>query len=56
MLYRDQTLGKTGVFAKFVARLALWRGRRRESDIDILALNPHLRRDVGVDSDWIFRK
>jgi uncharacterized protein YjiS (DUF1127 family) len=56
MLYRDNLLGRAGVWARFAARLALWRNTRRQADLDLLAMNPHLLRDIGLDPNSIFRK
>lgn len=50
MLYQDKTLGEASIGARFVARLAIMLGGRRYADLDLLAMNPHLRRDIGVDN------
>jgi hypothetical protein len=50
MLYQDKTLGQAWIGARLVARLAIVLGRRRYADLDLLAMNPHLRRDIGADN------
>ena len=50
MLYQDKTLGHARIGARVVARLATMLGGRRYTDLDLLAMNPHLRRDIGADN------
>ncbi len=50
MLYQDKTLGNAWIGARLVARLAIVFGGRRHADLDLLAMNPHLRRDIGADN------
>lgn len=48
MLYREKPLGRASIGARLAARLALAFGGRRYADLDLLSMNPHLRRDVGL--------
>jgi hypothetical protein len=50
MLYQDKTLGQAWIGARLAARLAILLGGRRYADLDLLAMNPHLRRDIGADN------
>ena len=50
MLYQDRVLGQTWIGARLAARLALLLGNRRHADLDLLAMSPHLRRDIGADN------
>jgi len=50
MLYQDRQIGKSGIWAQFTARLSASFSGRRHADLDLLALSPHLRRDLGIDS------
>jgi len=56
MLYRDHTPGRAGFWTRLAARLAVWLGDRRHADLDLLSTSAHLRRDIGLDPDSIFRK
>ena len=49
MLYQDKTLGNARLGARLLARLAVVLGGRHYADLDLLAMNPHLRRDIGAD-------
>ena len=49
MLYREQILGRWGLWSRFTAGLAIaWHGRN-QADIDLLSMNRHLRRDLGLE-------
>lgn len=50
MLYQDKTLGQAWIGARIGARLAVILAGRRYADLDLLAMNPHLRRDIGADN------
>ncbi len=50
MLYQDKTLGRAWIGARIAARLAVMLGGRRYADLDLLAMSPHLRRDIGADN------
>lgn len=56
MLHRDKVLGRhwIGIRALVALRMAL--SRQRQDDLDLLAMSPHLRRDLGLDSDLRLRK
>ena len=47
MLYQDRVLGRPSLWNRLTGRL---RSRRasRIADLDILSLNAHLRRDLGL--------
>lgn len=47
MLYQDRPLGRRNLWSRLVARVAQRRAARR-ADLDLLAMNPHLRRDLGL--------
>jgi hypothetical protein len=49
MLYQGKTLGNARLGAWLLARVAVVLGGRRYADLDLLAINPHLRRDIGAD-------
>jgi hypothetical protein len=48
MLYQDKTLGRAGLTVRLFARVALALSRHRHDDLDLLAMSPHLRRDIGM--------
>lgn len=50
MLYQEKVLGRVSVSTRFAARLAILFSRRRYADLDLLALNPHLQRDLGIEA------
>ena len=50
MLYQDRVLGHAWIGARLAARLAIMLGSKRYADLDLLSMNPHLRRDIGLDS------
>ena len=63
MLYQEKPLGRVGFGGKIAARLAHMFSRQRHADADLLAMSPHLRRDLGLDgeqcslrADYIWRK
>jgi hypothetical protein len=64
MLYQEKTLGQAGMGARFAAGLAMLFGRHRQADLDILAMSPHLQRDLGIEAarrvlraeDYLYRK
>ena len=49
MLYQDRVLGRTGFWSRIVARLSIGLSGRRAADIDLLSMNRHLRRDLGLE-------
>lgn len=56
MLYQDRNLGRTGLFQRLAARLAIAFGARRGADLDLQGLNAHLRRDLGLDEIYGSRR
>jgi hypothetical protein len=63
MLYQDKALGQPTLGTRIAARLAIVFSRRRHADLDLLAMSPHLRRDLGLETphqpaplDYIWRK
>lgn len=49
MLYQERVLGRRGLWRRIAAGVAIaWRGRN-EADLDLLSMNRHLRRDLGLD-------
>ena len=64
MLYQEKTLGQAGMGARFAAGVAMLFSRRRQADLDILAMSPHLQRDLGIEDarrvlraeDYLYRK
>jgi hypothetical protein len=49
MLYQDKTLGRVSFGHRVTATLAHLLRKRRYADLDLLAMNRHLRRDLGID-------
>jgi hypothetical protein len=47
MLYQDRVLGRPSLWSRLMGRLRS-RGGSRIADLDILSLNAHLRRDLGL--------
>lgn len=48
MLYQERVLGRRSLWSRLTASF----GRRRSAhrtDLDLLSMNPHLRRDLGLD-------
>ena len=45
MLYQERVLGRRSLWSRLAARLSM----RRAADLDLLSLNPHLRRDLGME-------
>ena len=63
MLYQEKALGRAGFGARVAARLALMFSRQRHADLDLLSMNRHLQRDLGLEegshcvrADYIWRK
>ena len=48
MLYRENALGRSGLWQRLAARVAMFGGNRRAADQDVVSLSAHLRRDVGL--------
>ena len=49
MLYLDRTLGRTGLWSRVMAHFMIGLSGRRTADLELLSLNPHLRRDLGLE-------
>ena len=49
MLYQERVLGRTSLWSRLTSRLAIGLASRRAADLDLLSLNPHLRRDLGME-------
>jgi len=49
MLYREKALGRVSLGRRVTATLAHLLHKRRYADLDLLAMNRHLRRDLGLD-------
>jgi hypothetical protein len=63
MLYQEKVLGQPALGTRVAAKLAIMFNRRRHADLDLLAMSPHLRRDLGLETtrqpaplDYIWRK
>jgi hypothetical protein len=48
MLYQERVLGRLGLWSRVVAGLTIAWGGRQQSDVDLLSMNAHLRRDIGL--------
>lgn len=48
MLYQDRVLGRRSLWARLTAGLVRSRSSR-QADLDLLSMNPHLRRDLGLE-------
>lgn len=49
MLYQERTLGRPTLWTRLAARMAISLSGRRHADLDLLSMNRHLRRDLGMD-------
>jgi hypothetical protein len=49
MLYQERVLGRRSLWSRFAARVATGLSRRKPADLDLLSMNPHLRRDLGME-------
>jgi hypothetical protein len=48
MLYQERVLGRPSLWSRIAARFVRRRAAHR-ADLDLLAMNPHLRRDLGLE-------
>jgi hypothetical protein len=48
MLYQERVLGRRSLWARLTAGLVERRHSHR-ADLDLLSMNPHLRRDLGLE-------
>ena len=49
MLYQDKTLGRVGLTRRLAAWLVVAHRGRRVADLDLLSMNAHLKRDLGIE-------
>ena len=49
MLYQERVLGRRSLWSRLAARLVTGLSARKAADLDLLSLNPHLRRDLGME-------
>lgn len=49
MLYQERVLGRGSLWSRLAARVAVSLKARKAADLDLLSMNPHLRRDLGMD-------
>ena len=49
MLYQERVLGRRSLWSRLAARVATGLANRRSTDLDLLSMNRHLRRDLGMD-------
>ncbi|RYE10406.1 MAG: hypothetical protein EOP22_05035 [Hyphomicrobiales bacterium] len=48
MLYQDRVIGRNNLWSRIAGGLALAVRARRRGDYELLSMNGHLRRDIGV--------
>lgn len=48
MLYQDKILGRSSLLRRVRGRVAQVFGGHKPADLDLVALNPHLSRDLGL--------
>ncbi len=48
MLYQERLPSRTRLFARLLAYIAYRAESRRIADLDLLSMNAHLRRDLGL--------
>jgi len=56
MLYQDKLLGRHWIGTRALVALRMLLSARRQDDLDLLSMNAHLRRDLGLDRDLRMRK
>jgi hypothetical protein len=49
MLYQERVLGRRNLWSRLVAQVALRATGKKHADLDLLSMNRHLRRDLGMD-------
>jgi len=49
MLYQERVLGRSSLWSRLAARVVTSLTTRKAADLDLLSLNPHLRRDLGME-------
>ena len=50
MLYQDKTLGRLSIAARVAFLLQSMFSNKRQADLDLLSMNAHLRRDLGLEN------
>jgi hypothetical protein len=48
MLYQERVLGRRSAWSRIAAQIAVRLAGHRTADIDLVSMNPHLRRDLGL--------
>jgi len=54
MLYQDKALGRPSFAVRAASALRAMFGGKRQADLDLLSVSPHLRRDLGLENDPVF--
>ena len=49
MLYQERVLGRRNLWSRLAARVAIGFAGKKYADLDLLSMNRHLRRDLGMD-------
>jgi hypothetical protein len=49
MLYQDKALGRPSIARRVASTLRAVLSGRRQADLDLLSVSPHLRRDLGLE-------
>ena len=49
MLYQERVLGRGSLWSRLFAQVAIGASGKKHADLDLLSLNSHLRRDLGLD-------
>jgi hypothetical protein len=49
MLYQERVLGRTSLWRRLTSRIVIGLTAKKATDLDLLSLNPHLRRDLGME-------
>lgn len=48
MLYQDKALGQPSIARRVGSALRIMFSTKRQADLDLLSMSPHLRRDLGL--------
>ena len=54
MLYQDKALGRPTIAARAASALRSMFSTKRQADLDLLSVSPHLRRDLGLENAYRF--
>lgn len=49
MLYQERVIGRRSLWDRLVAGVAIGLSGRKHADLDLLSMNPYLRRDLGME-------